>query len=176
MSKELENNFPNSQSLISREAYDFYRKNRKAPAKQIDDYTLYKKAMSGLFRVIGDMMIESEGGVYIDGFGYLCNIAYPNEWKTIGQQPKSLFQRLKKYQHYFPYYIPDVEFKAFTMSEAFESQLVRKIHAQDIKYKLHFDLVESMRIAHDVILKHHNHRRIKGEFDYRGRLLKKINK
>lgn len=174
MLKELNKNFPDSQSLLSREAYDFYRAKRKRAVSSINEYNLYKKTISGLFNVVSDMMVQSEGGVYIEGFGYLCNIAYPNLWKD--GKGKSLFQRIKKYQYYFPYFIPDVELKNWTMSDAFENKLERKLNAQDIKYKLHFDLVDTIRIANDYSKKARNHRKVRGEFDYRSKLIKKLNK
>ncbi len=175
MGKELKENFNNSSSLISREAYEFYRLKRKKVASGINDYNLYKKAIEGLFIVIKDMMVESEGGVYLDGFGYLCNIAYPKEYKATGKKT-SLFQRFKRYQYYFPYLVPDVELKDWTMSDSFEDKLERKLNAQDIKYKLHFDIADTMRIAQDYSIKAKNHRKVRGEFDYRSRLIKKLNK
>jgi hypothetical protein len=175
MSKELKKNFPNCQTLTSREAYDFYRLKRKKVAIGINDYNLYKKAIEGLFIVIKDMMVESEGGVYVDGLGYLCNIAYPKEWKS-GSKKGSLFQRIKKYQYYFPYLIPDIELKDWSMSDSFEDKLERKLNLQDIKYKLHFDIVKTIRVAHDYSKKSVDHRKIRGEFNYRGQLIKKLNK
>lgn len=176
MSKELQKNFPNYETLTSRKAYDFYRKNRKRCPKGINEFNLYKKAIEGLFTVIKDMMVESEGGVYIDGFGYLCMIAHPNEWKERNTKGKSLFQRLKKHQYYFPYFVPDYELREWTLSDAFEDKLIRKANAQDIEYKLHFDIVETIRIANDYSKKSVNHRKHKGEFDYRGQLIKKLSK
>lgn len=175
MSKELKQNFPNAQSLTSREAYEFYREKRKKVANGINDYNLYKKAVEGLFTVIKDMMVESQGGVYLEGFGYLCMIAYPKEYKETNTKGKSLFQKLKKYQYYFPYFYPDVELKGWTMSDAFEDKLERKMNAQDIKYKLHFDLVDTMRVAHDYTKKSVDSRKGKG-FNYNSRLIKKLNK
>lgn len=174
MPKELKENFPEANSLLSREAYDFYKTKRKRVAEGINEYNLYKKAVSGLFNVVSDMMVESEGGVYLEGFGYLCNIAYPNMWKD--GKGKSLFQKIKKYQYYFPHFVPDVELKDWTMSDAFEDKLERKLNAQDIKYKLHFDLVDTIRIANDYSKKARNHRKVRGEFDYRSKLIKKLNK
>ncbi len=174
MAKELKDNFTNYQTLTSREAYDFYREKRKKVAPGINEYNLYKKAVEGLFIVVKDMMVESEGGVYIDGLGYFCNIAYPNKWKD--GKGKSLFQKIKKYQYYFPYFVPDVELKGWTISDAFEEKLERKLNAQDIKYKLHFDLVDTIRIANDYSKKSVNSRKHRGEFDYRSQLIKKLNK
>ena len=174
MSNELKENFTNSLSIDSREAYEFYRQKRKRTAEGINEYNLYKKAVSGLFNVIYNMMVESEGGVYIDGIGYFCNIAYPNMWKD--GKGKSLFQKIKKYQYYFPYFVPDVELKGWTLSDAFEEKLERKLNAQSIEYKLHFDLVDTIRIANDYSKKSVNHRKHKGEFNYRSQLIKKLNK
>lgn len=174
MFKELKENFTDTHSLSSREAYEFYRKKRKKSVEGINEYNLYKKAISGLFNVVSDMMVGSEGGVYIEGIGYLCNVAYPNKWKD--GKGKSLFQKIKKYQYYFPYFIPDVELKGWTMSDSFELKLERKLNSQDTKYKLHFDLVDTIRIANDYSKKAKNHRKIRGEFDYRSKLIKKLNK
>lgn len=175
MSKELNKNFVNSGSLLSREAYEFYKLKRKKVSKGMNDFNLYKKSISGLFNIISNMMVESEGGVYLDGFGYLCNVAYPKEYKATGKKT-SLFQRFKKYQYYFPYLIPDIELQDWTMSDSFEDKLERKLNAQDIKYKLNFDIADTMRIAQDYSIKAMNHRKVRGEFDYRGRLIKKLNK
>lgn len=174
--KELNQNFENCKSLISREAYNFYKQKRKSVAEGINEYNLYKKAISGIFNIIGDMMVESEGGVYIEGIGYFCNIAYPKEWKAGNIRSKSLFQKLKKYQYYFPYFIPDVELKGWTMSDSFEDKIERKLNKQEIKYKLHFDLVDTIRVANDYAKKSINHRKVRGEFDYRSQLIKKLNK
>lgn len=173
--KELKKNFTNYQSLTSREAYEFYREKRKKVAPGINDYNLYKKSIEGLFTVIKDMMVESEGGVYLDGLGYLCMIAYPKEYKSSGKKT-SLFQRVKKYQYYFPYLITDFELKDWTMSDSFEDKLERKANAQEIKYKLHFDLVDTMRIAQDYTKKSVDSRKVRGEFRYNSRLIKKLNK
>lgn len=173
MSKQLKNNFPNYQSLISREAYEFYKIKRKRVAIGINDYNLYKKSISGLFNMIGDMLTESEGGVYLEGLGYLCMISYPKEYKSSGKKV-SLFQRVKTYQYYFPYLIPDFEVKEWTMSDSFEDKLERKANAQDVKYKLHFDLIDTMRIARDYTKKSVDHRKIRGEFNYRGQVIKKL--
>lgn len=175
MSKELKQNFTNSQSLISREAYYFYRQNRKKVAVGINDYNLYKKAISGLFNMIGDILTESEGGVYLEGLGYLCMVAYPKEYKSSGKKV-SLFQRVKTYQYYFPYLFTDIELDGWSMSDSFQTKLERKMNSKDIKYKLHFDLVDTIRIANDYAKKSVDHRKIRGEFDYRGRLIKKLNK
>lgn len=176
MSKELKENFINSVSLESREAYNFYKEKRKRAVKGINEYNLYRKAISGLFTVVKDMMVESQGGVYLEGLGYFCNVAYPTEWKGGNIKSKSLFQKLRKYQYYFPHFVPDVEFKDWTMSDSFEEKLKRKLNSQEIKYKLHFDLVDTMRIAHDYTKKSVDSRKHKGDFDYRGQLIKKLNK
>ncbi len=174
--KELNKHFTNFQSLTSREAYDFYRERRNKCVAGINEYNLYKKAIEGLFIVLKDMMVESEGGVYIEGLGYLCMVAYPKEYKSNNTKGKSLFQKLRKYQYYFPYFIPDVELRGWTLSDAFEDKLIRKANAQDIRYKLHFDIVDTVRIANDYAKKANNHRKVRGEFKYNSRLIKKLNK
>ena len=90
--------FVHKVSLLDREAYDFYRKNRTSVAKGINDFNLYKKAVSGLCLVIRDMMYQSVGGVSIDYFGYLCFVM--TEKRVRNRKVKSVRLRLNKIPRY----------------------------------------------------------------------------
>lgn len=59
-----------SKEIIGREMYDFYRQKRRKVAKEIDQYKLWVKAVHGILRVLKEMVVENENGVYLEGFGY----------------------------------------------------------------------------------------------------------
>lgn len=97
--------FLHTVSIYDREVYDYYRENRIKVAKGINDYNLYKKAVSGLMLVIRDMFLDSDGGVYIDNFGYLCFIMSGK--KGANRLVKSRLLRKKKVPLYTPWFFKD---------------------------------------------------------------------
>ena len=151
--------------LTDRVVYDFYRQNRREVAKGINQYNYFSKAVEGLLFVLQGMIAESEGGVYIEGLGYFACVK--NKSKRKLSNPKSLLDRGKKYQPYFPYFFPDNELSDWTMSETFVLKLRNRIGSNKIQRKLHFDLCQSIRIADDFAKKKNNHREnTNGEFKF----------
>lgn len=133
--------FLNYTSLLDREVYDFYRENRYRTADGINDYNLYKKAVGGLFELLGRMIKESEGGVYIENLGYFCYIIDYKKTKKIVTEIKNLplRERYKKKYKYFPYFFPDDSLEDFTASKTLTLFNTTK------KRKLHFDICESKK-------------------------------
>jgi hypothetical protein len=133
--------FVNSLSLLEREVYDFYRENRRRTAPGINDFNLFKKAVSGFFQLMKRYMEESEGGVYIEDFGYFCYII--NTHKTnvrglwINQIP--LMHRYKKHYKYLPYFFPSEHLEGYTASSTL------KLSPTYTKKKIHFDICESKK-------------------------------
>lgn len=73
--------------------YEFYRKNRRKVAKGIDQYMLWKKAISGLLIAIKELVEERENGVYIKDFGYLCLEKAGTRRKKISPIKKQILQK-----------------------------------------------------------------------------------
>ncbi len=143
----IEDKFLKYCSLFDREVYDFYRQHRHKTAEGINEYRLYKKAVSGLIMEMIEMMYESEAGVYISGLGYFCNVIKKDKSKRgCRAQGLSPILRNKKVNRYFPYFFPDEEFKGWTMSGAFNSH-IRENQEIFKPYKLYFGICESERIA-----------------------------
>ena len=58
-------------SIIDHKAYRFYLDNSKIETrKDIKHYVEHGKILAELYNIIGEKIVESEGGVYINGFGY----------------------------------------------------------------------------------------------------------
>lgn len=142
-------------SLLDREVYEFYKENRKKVANGLNDYNLFKKAVSGLMLVIRDMMVQGQGGVYIEGLGYFCNVMYPKKYKMRGKDIP-FFRRIEKQQYFFPYFFPDFEMTDWTFSDMFEIHAHDKSNITRRDYKLHFDLCQTVRIAQDYAVKQKN--------------------
>ncbi len=132
-------NFQKICSLLDREAYDFYRTNRKEVAQGLNDFNLYKKAVSGLFMLMNRMIEESEGGVYIDNLGYFCYVVYPQKSKFF-KNYKSVILRNKRYYVYQKSFFPDENVNLL--------RFITKDMKTIKKYKLHFDICQSKREAY----------------------------
>jgi hypothetical protein len=143
--KQAPDYFNDLTTLTSREAYDYYRANRKKTAVGINEYRLYVKAINGLFAELGRMIAAAQGGVYIEELGYFCHVVEPTKRVKKGVK-KTLLSKYNKHHHYFPYFFPDKDFKDFTMSGAFYDYIYRR-KSKDEKYLLHFDLCESYKEA-----------------------------
>lgn len=133
--------FFNYTSLLDREVYDFYRENRYRAANGINDYNLYKKAVGGLFELLRKMVMESEGGVYIENLGYFCYIISNKKSRKRITEIKNipLREKYKKKYTYFPYFFPDENLEDFTASKTLKLLNTTK------KRKLHFDICESKK-------------------------------
>jgi len=129
--------------ITDREAYDFYRNYRYNVCKGIDQYNYYVKALNGIFILLKKMLAESEGGVYIEGLGYFCMV----KGNPRRKRRKSLLMKNIKYDFYFPYFFPDLEFKHWKMDRTFDKSLKFIIRQHNVKRKLYFDVCESIRVA-----------------------------
>lgn len=138
----IDKHIRNTTFITTREAYDFYREHRHKVAKSIDQYNYFVKAVEGLFTVIHNMLVDSQGGVYMPGFGYFAYVRFPKKMKV---RTKSLIKHRK--EKYFPYFFPDKALKKWTMDRAFKIQVRKHSYAQNIEKKLHFDLCKSYRTA-----------------------------
>lgn len=136
--------FKEYRTLLDREAYEFYRQNRRRVSPGINEYNLYKKTVRGLFAELARMISSAQGGVYITDLGYFCYIALPKK-KRRGRG-SSILQRFEKKAVFTPYFFPDENFKEFTMHGAFYRMLYDRRHTDEV-YKLHFDICEAHKEA-----------------------------
>ena len=161
-------------SLTGRDVYDFYRQNRKKMAKGIDQYNYFVKAVDGIFMVIKEMMLQSEGGVHIAGLGYFCNLKNPREFSRKVKVKNSLIKKKKNYYSYHPLFIPDPEMKMWSMDYTFKESYITELQNSKLEYKLHFNLVNSIRNAEEFAIKKKNHRKVRGEYNYNSSLIQNL--
>ena len=57
------------EDIMSREFYDFYRKNRRKPSKTIDQYNYFEKAINGMVQELRSMLEDIDTGVHLKGLG-----------------------------------------------------------------------------------------------------------
>ena len=141
-----EEKFKEFRSLLDRDAYEFYRQNRRRCSVGINEYNLYKKTVNGLFAELSRMIPSVQGGVYITDLGYFCYIVNPKKMIGSGKKIGSIISRLKKRTLFTPYFFPDEPFKEFTMHGAFYRMMHERMKRDEF-YKLHFDLCEANREA-----------------------------
>jgi len=151
--------------LSDRIVYDYYREHRHKCVKGLNQYDLFKKAVDGIFCLISQMIVDSEGGVYIEGLGYFCNIKKEKKAKIMNRT-LSRIQKAKKIDKYKPHFFPDKELEDWTMERMFSFRLTANIQRNNKPRKLHFDICESVRIAEEYARKKGNHRKGRGEFKF----------
>lgn len=163
------------QITVCREAYDYYRDNRRVMAKGIDQYNYWVKAINGIFELLKKMILETQGGVYIEGFGYFCHIRNPEKKVRKRKLKNSLIRTAKPTKKYIPYFEPDIEFKGWTMNFMFSKEYMADLKSSTIEYKLNFDLANTMRVAKDFAIKTFN-KKNRGDkpYEYKGLRIKKI--
>jgi len=129
-------------TLTDRKAYDFFKKNRKRKCKGINQYNLFVKAVSGIFYEIKRQLVNSEGGVYIEGVGYFCNILSKPKVRKI-RSPKKLAD-FKKDHYYFPVFFPIDRFKMWSMDYTFSFHTEKAIRWNK-RYKCHLSIIKSLQ-------------------------------
>lgn len=160
----------NANNPTSKEAYEYFKKNRKFTIKAIDQYNYYRKAIEGIFMTLTDMIEDSQGGVYLEGIGYFCFVIYPTKMKKKGKrlENESLFKRVKKENTYFLYFFPDMEMEDFVLHR----DKCEKVRPKRKDYKLHFSICQSYRISKLITKRKKDYR--KKDFDYKTQLTTKI--
>lgn len=138
------------EDLICRDFYNYYKENRKKSVEPIDQYKLFVKAVNGLMELLRRQILETEGGVYINGFGYFCYVKNAEKRRRVGNN-LSFFQRMKKVDKYTYWFFPDNNFKDWYIeADAMKPKLDN--------YKLHFDGIKSYydaKLLADNLRKYH---------------------
>lgn len=58
-------------------AYWYYRRNRKSDHEVGENRTLFSKTIQSIFDAVGELMIENEGGVFLEEYGYFTAAVLP---------------------------------------------------------------------------------------------------
>ena len=115
--------------------------------KGINQFMLYEKAVKGLLLVLKQMILESEGGVYIEGLGYFFN--YIDLKKTKWKKNGTKIKHLRKIYVYRPHFHPDPQLEKWCMDRTFHYnmliKIVRKRGRVGRKYKFHLSLIKALQ-------------------------------
>lgn len=129
-------------NITSREAYEYYRQNRKEVAKAVNQYNYYVKAINGICALLREIIIEEEEGIFISGIGYFGNVYYKD--RLIRRENKFKKKYYKKVHK--PNFFPEHKFQMFSMSDNFTKSLTKAIYSSKTEYKLRFDLIDDMEV------------------------------
>ena len=150
--------FGDVDNLNDREAYNFYKKNRKKPCKAINDFQKFQRAVARMFIIISEHVVKEEEGVYIPKIGYFTNIPV-----STNRVYNSL---LKKKKYYKVHFFPDCELYPWTMDKTSFTEINVRVNAKRTKYKSLFNLTEAYRLSSDASIKLHNSRVDSEEYNY----------
>lgn len=135
-------------SLKDREFYGYYKKNRICISKGVERYADWTRAVARIMRSIGELIVTTEGGVYIENWGYF---AIFKTYKKTDKKVKnlSITSYIKDYR-YYPYFFGEVGrpcFKNWFMAMTFNKKLREKIKhkvGSGFKYKLFLTTIKSL--------------------------------
>lgn len=146
--------FLDYKDISSREAYDFYKKNRKTISKTIDQYNYFRKAVEGIIITLTELFLENEQGVCIKDLGYFCMIRTKNKKRIKNPSSTSILKKYTRRYVYKPYMFSDIMYDNWTMEHTFSKQLHIKLKQNtNKKYEIHKRICDSVIVAEDFIEK-----------------------
>lgn len=148
--------------LIDRDAYEFYRANRRKYTKNIPSLVEFSKAVNGLFSVIEEAIIHSTEGVCLRDFGYFCNIKSKN--KKIKSLHRNLLSRYNKEYKYTPHFFPDEVLNGWHMDRTFSVFFKEKLRLESKSYTIHPNVCQGFLISQDFSYKANNREPISGNY------------
>lgn len=148
--------------ITGREFYDFYRENRRRAVPWLKDHTLFRRTIGAMIREIADMMIEADGGVYLEGLGYFGVIMSPKKSRkrlSIFNTFKNNYESIKKKYRYSPYFFGDIDrrnFRDWSMSSSFNLQFLKKVRKSKTKYYLCYTALKQLYKANKLTKQYRN--------------------
>jgi len=114
-------------STIDHKAYVFYRERTKiGTRKTVEHYVAYGKLISEFYKILGEELADSTGGVYVKGLGYFSVLKY---FKTAKMNMR-MNPETKKYEKFLNYK-EDYFYIAFV---PISKNIKRKLFLMDFSY------------------------------------------
>lgn len=134
------NYFLETEDLICREFYEYYKKNRSKPSKVIDQYNYFVKAVNGVLSLMMNMNAEIQGGLFIRDFGYFCYVK--RKEKRRNPQEKSPLKKFIKRDSYSFWFYPEDGYRDWILLSNFYQETKKR---NDYKFlfqeiKLYYEL------------------------------------
>jgi len=104
-----------------------------------------QKKVKIFFKALKEILLEKEGGVYLDFFGYFC----------ILQSPKRVYNRNKEMLEYprIPHLFTELSrvrrIKRWSMSDAFKSDITDSVY-NGVNYKEYFKLIKENYVKPEI--------------------------
>lgn len=135
-------------SLKDKEFYEYYKKNRKKVSKGVERYGDWTRAVARIMLSIRELIIKTEGGVYIENLGYFA--VFRTHKKTSKKKKNGNISTFIKSYRYYPYFFGETGNKCFRgwfMAMTFNKKLIvaldEKIN-KGFKYKLYLTTIKSL--------------------------------
>lgn len=126
-----------SLSVTNYEAFKFYRENSKnRDIKNTENYVQYGKILSKFYSKIGEKIVQSEAGVFIEGLGYFSGIVDTvKSYISYPKQDKILLNRNTSGYKFFLIFVPiakDITLRGWVADSNF-SVKIRKDFSKALK-------------------------------------------
>jgi hypothetical protein len=137
--------FPHDQA-----GYFFYRKHRKTNNPVGDHRTRFKEAVTEMFMAISEIMIETEGGLYLAEYGYFSpmELKYIKKDNLPKNRPINILNEKDFGLQFFHDTAPKSCIKYMTMDRSFskntKKQFIHSVTEKRMKPKLLYTLIKSL--------------------------------
>lgn len=126
-----------SLSVIDYNAFKFYRENsKKRNIENTKNYVEYGKILSRYYSKIGEKIVESEAGVFIESFGYFSGIVDTvKNYTSYSKQDSIMLNRNTSGYQFFLIFVPiskDIIFKEWVADGNFSTK-VKKSFSKALK-------------------------------------------
>lgn len=122
-------------TINDREAYEFYKQNRRRKSSALDEYHKFKHMVGRVFLEVINGVKEEEDGVYLPLIGYFCGV----KTKT-ARKKNSLFLKNDVYKINL---FPSEFLQDWTMDYTGRLKLNNYLNHSGKKYKPNFKMIES---------------------------------
>lgn len=146
--------FAPRKKLLEYAFYSFYKKNKEIPnIHKIDNQKEFFLVVKTIWEVVAKNLIERNGGVVLDGFGYLCNWMTPD--KKIFKTPRGKGKLMINYHTESYWYNTNLftnifktnHLKSWTIDRAVNTNIKKGIYKQLLngkKYKFYLNIVKNL--------------------------------
>lgn len=141
--------------ITNYKAYAFYNKKKIPKKHRVENWKEYKAIINAIFKKVAEKVVETEGGVVLDRFGYIGNWMTPK--KIIFRSPRKDGLKLNPNYHTDGYFYVTSLFttvfkknylKGWSMDKMFNKDNIKKPRGRYLKsgrkYKFYYSFIKGL--------------------------------
>ena len=120
-----------TEEIVTREAYAYFKENKKFNHKSFDDFFKWRNIIGGLIKATAILNFNSKAGVYIKGIGYFASVPI---CIREGARMSLVRTRPSKIQYLRKFYPDDPLMEDWTLDEVFNSLEHYEVRLSEVEF------------------------------------------